>query len=1123
MAAIGNHDVDVWTETQFKLAYVQHFLGFTETWDGGHHHVSYRLSWEQLSSPDGTTEGQVTWYDYAGKDSGSPDMAGATTISEPSVIARVLPDGSTWYQYFEYNAVGLKTLAVETYSKPTGGIGTRTNYYEYAANGVDLVKHIGPDGALVGGYAYDSNHQVLRATNALLEVTYYTYHGDESLTSIKIPTGLTTTNFYYSTGSSAGRLEKTIDVEILRTNSYTYANGLVASHTDERGLTTVNAYDDLSRLIGVTYPDGTTISNKYTYLDITGAKDRLNQWSYASYNGIRQKLVETNANGVVTGYNYCQCGALYAVTNAFNTTAQMVTRFDYDLQGHRTVTYLPDATITSLYDALGRVVTNSDAWGSRTFSYNNQGLRTNTSNAFGTEQGTIYDIEDRPVAVTDANQVTVNNTYDLLGRLLTRTYPDGGVENFGYSAQGLIAYTNQLNYTNFYGYDEALRKTVELNADGQYIRYTNNAAGDLLSLTDGKGQVTRWSYDEYGRVTNKLDQTGGSILQYLYDPNSRLTNRWTAAKGNTRYKYDHVGNLTNIVYATSPAVKLAYDPLNRLTNMVDAVGTTKYTYTSGGELFTEDGPYASDTVTNLYSNRLRTGLGLQQPSGYWTNGFGYDAAKRLAEVISPAGEFDYSYVPDRQRLPLKVALPNGSYITNRYDDSARLLFTKLMTSTNTTLDAAIYGYNAANQRTAITNAANQKSLYGYDPIGQLKSASGYSGSEARGYVYDSAWNVGVVTNGSTPTAFSVDGKNQLTGIDSLTFGYDLNGNLTNVSGIDSTNLVYDDENRLVQASWKANYVTFAYDGLSRLREQISWFTNQNASSTNGGGGEEEPQARGGAENFGSNDPWEVRRAVYYVYDGNRVIQERDTNNAPVVSYTRGNDLSGSLEGAGGIGGLLARTDNSSSTYYHADGNGNITYLETSAQGLAASYRYDPFGNLLTSSGSLADVNTYRFSSKEWIPTVNSYYYLYRFYVPALQRWLNRDPIGENDGANLYRFCKNSPILKRDAFGLIDTVTDYLIYCSRTSMSISIPWLGININTTFKPADFARCICLFAPDSEQCEKKLAPCFTGKMDLKTICTCTCQQFSSDAETLKECIDNCKAAKQVKDYCKDKKIEI
>src|SRR5207247_8768526 len=100
----------------------------------------------------------------------------------------------------------------------------------------------------------------------------------------------------------------------------------------------------------------------------------------------------------------------------------------------------------------------------------------------------------------------------------------------------------------------------------------------------------------------------------------------------------------------------------------------------------------------------------------------------------------------------------------------------------------------------------------------------------------------------------------------------------------------------------------------------------------------------------------------YLYDGRRVLQERDGNNNPTVTYTRGLDLSGTLGGAGGIGGLLARTDNSANThaFYHADGNGNITYMMDSAQGMVASYTYDPFGRTINSSGPVADANVYRF-------------------------------------------------------------------------------------------------------------------------------------------------------------------
>src|SRR5208337_5547999 len=157
----------------------------------------------------------------------------------------------------------------------------------------------------------------------------------------------------------------------------------------------------------------------------------------------------------------------------------------------------------------------------------------------------------------------------------------------------------------------------------------------------------------------------------------------------------------------------------------------------------------------------------------------------------------------------------------------------------------------------------------------------------------------------------------------------------------------------------------------------------------------------------------------------RVIEERNTNNTPTTVYALGPDLSGTMEGAGGIGGILARSSGYSSgsftshAYYHADGNGNITYLEDSSQDLAASYVYDSYGNAISSYGSLASANTHRFSSKEYMAGPGLYYYLYRFYDPSLERWPNRDPIEEEGGLNLYAYVDNNPVNEIDPLGLIE--------------------------------------------------------------------------------------------------------
>jgi RHS repeat-associated protein len=303
--------------------------------------------------------------------------------------------------------------------------------------------------------------------------------------------------------------------------------------------------------------------------------------------------------------------------------------------------------------------------------------------------------------------------------------------------------------------------------------------------------------------------------------------------------------------------------------------------------------------------------------------------------------------------------------------------------------------------------------YAYDPIGQLTAATSSISSENRGYAYDAAWNLNILTNNGALTGFSVNDKNELTTVGSDSFTYDANGNLTAQGG---TTYAYDDENRLFAVTDGTSETEFVYDGLGRLREQLQ------LTLTSGGGGGGGDALRGGASpDTGST--WTVTGGIYYIYDGKRVIQERNTNSIPTVSYTRGTDLSGTLEGAGGVGGLLARSGDfysgnfTNHNYYHADGLGNITYLETASQGLAASYRYDPFGNTLTSSGSLATANAYQFSSKEYIFSAGFYNYGYRFYSTSWQRWPNRDPIEEDGGINLYSFVGNDSVNQIDSYGL----------------------------------------------------------------------------------------------------------
>ena len=135
-------------------------------------------------------------------------------------------------------------------------------------------------------------------------------------------------------------------------------------------------------------------------------------------------------------------------------------------------------------------------------------------------------------------------------------------------------------------------------------------------------------------------------------------------------------------------------------------------------------------------------------------------------------------------------------------------------------------------------------------------------------------------------------------------------------------------------------------------------------------------------------------------------------------FVWGLDLSQTLQGAGGIGGLLCMANANTSYYYLYDANGNVTQLVNAADGsIAAHYEYDPFGNFTAKSGPYADANPFRFSTKYFDADTGQYDFGLRDYSAKLGRWTSRDPIGEQGGANLYVFVDDDPINEVDPYGM----------------------------------------------------------------------------------------------------------
>jgi RHS repeat-associated protein len=828
--------------------------------------------------------------------------------------------------------------------------------------------------------------------------TSYGYNTEGLQTMVTHPDGTKEESTYDALGRRTGSIIREANNTIVQQNSLTYnALGQVATSKDGNNNTTSYTYNALGLLTTTTLPNArtqtiTTFDNSLNPVNITSPTGQYTT-IYRDIFGrtittiqdtvTHTKVYENSPEGLLLGtvgggksvsYSYDALGRTIS-----STSGNVSTTYAWNDVTRTASTSTAGRINTQTRDLAGRVIATKDGLNrittiAYTINAANKTLTSVSTNHAGQATTQVSNALGQTISTTNANNETTTYVHDALGRQISYTDPKTATFSFLYNAAGQRTRRTEPDTTyQTYTYDLAGNMIQHRKADGTIatITYTNLNQPDLKTWS-GSSEYTDWTYNNLGRLISMDNQT--TTTQWTYNNSSGSSGiAGTLVQETTIHK-----NLTNL----TRRVFHAYDSMKRLSALsVGDSGSSSY-----GSFHSLSYTYYPSTGVYNYQNQNE---GLLQSINN--------------EGPPPLATYNYN-----GGLLNNIYLENNTYSTITRDAAYQITSYSHPGSAGNTGTSAQYGYDNAGRRKWVKYEDNLGQAYAYDNAGQVTHAkvgianantAVATSSPTHFYDYDLAGNREQVVDSGVTTNYTPNAVNAYTAISgSANPTYDPNGNLlTGPIAAALASLTYDQENRLTTSNLGGSVNSYTYDALGR----ISTLTY----SLNG-----------------------VSTTEVYTWTGWTLLYRELIQNAVAIEkyrYTWGLDVSGTLEGAGGVGGLLAIERNVNNNYSwdirypHYDANGNIMALSNSSGQISARYRYDAFGKTILSTDvdgtGWNTKNIHSFSTKPTLGNHKLHYYGYRWYDASNGRWINRDPIEEKGGLNLYGFVYNKP------YGWIDVL------------------------------------------------------------------------------------------------------
>ncbi|EPR1366138.1 RHS element protein, partial [Escherichia coli] len=328
----------------------------------------------------------------------------------------------------------------------------------------------------------------------------------------------------------------------------------------------------------------------------------------------------------------------------------------------------------SQFDAVGRLKAQTDAAG-RTTEYSPDvvtGLITRITTPDGRASAFYYNHHSQLTSATGTDGLEIRREYDESGRLIQETAPDGDITRYRYDNP-----------------HSDLPCATE-DATGSRKTMTWSRYGQLLTVTDCSGYVTRYDHDRFGQVTAVHREEG--LSQYrAYDSRGQLIAVKDTQGHETRYEYNAAGDLTAVIAPDGSRNGTQYDAWGKAIRTTQGGLTRSMEYDAAGRvirLTSENGSHTTfrydvldrliqetgfDGRTQRYHHDLTGKLIRSEDEGLVTH-WHYDEADRLTHRTvkgEPAEQWQYD---ERGWLTGISHLSEGHRVTVHYgyDEKGRL-------------------------------------------------------------------------------------------------------------------------------------------------------------------------------------------------------------------------------------------------------------------------------------------------------------------------------------------------------------------------------------------------------------------------------------------------------------------